>query len=116
MNLGSHTGMTIAALGAVFALACAGAANAQPSDAQQGLALARQKNCMSCHAETRTLMGPALRDIARKYASRPGAQNYLAHKIVDGSSGVWGKVPMPANTQVSAAQAAALAGWILSLK
>lgn len=116
MNHGSHTGMTIAALSAAFALICAGAASAQPSGAPQGLALARQKNCMSCHAENRALMGPALHDIATKYASRSDAESYLAHKIMEGSSGVWGMVPMPANTQVSAPQAAALAAWILSLK
>lgn len=114
MNLGSHKRITTAALAAV-ALCCANAADAQPSGAQ-GLALARQKNCMSCHAESRALMGPALRDVAAKYATRPDAQNYLARKIMDGSSGVWGMVPMPANTQLSAPQAAALAGWILSLK
>lgn len=115
MDLGSHTTMTIAALIATAALSSAGAANAQPTGAQ-GLALARQKNCMSCHSENRALLGPALRDIAAKYASRPDAQSYLARKIMEGSSGVWGPVPMPANTQVSAAQAAALATWILSLK
>jgi len=107
--------MTITALVAAVALTCAGAAGAQPSGAD-GLALARQKNCMSCHSEQRALLGPALRDIAAKYASRPHAQTYLARKITDGSSGVWGPVPMPANTQVSAAQAATLAAWILSLK
>jgi len=89
---------------------------AAQSSGPQGLALARQKNCMSCHSETRALLGPALRDIAAKYASRPDAQSYLAHKIVDGSTGVWGMVPMPANTQLSAPQAAALAAWILSMK
>jgi cytochrome c len=115
MNLGSQTTTTLAALAAVFALSCAGAARAQTTGAQ-GLALARQKNCMSCHAENRALLGPALRDVAVKYASRPDAQTYLARKIVEGSSGVWGIVPMPANTQVSGAQASALADWILSLK
>ena len=115
MNLGSQSGRTLAALVAAVALSCAGAANAQPAGAQ-GLALAQQKNCMSCHSVSRALLGPALRDIAAKYASRPGAQSYLARKIMEGSSGVWGEVPMPANTQVSAAQAAALAAWILSLK
>ncbi|HTH58670.1 MAG TPA: c-type cytochrome [Paraburkholderia sp.] len=116
MNLGSHTRITLAALGALVALGGAGTANAQTPASQEGLALARQKNCMSCHAENRALLGPAMRDIGAKYASRPDAQSYLARKIVDGSSGVWGQVPMPANTQVSAPQAAALAAWILSLK
>jgi cytochrome c len=107
--------MTIAALTAALALGQTNIARAQPT-APQGLALARQKNCMSCHSEHRALLGPSLSDIAQKYASRPDAQSYLARKITDGSSGVWGMVPMPANTQVNGPQAAALAGWILSLK
>jgi len=115
MNLRSHATTTLAALAAAVALSAAGPAGAQTAGAQ-GLALARQKNCMSCHAQSRALLGPALRDIAAKYASRPDAQSYLARKITDGSAGVWGPVPMPANTQLSGAQAAALAAWILSLK
>jgi cytochrome c len=61
-------------------------------------------------------MGPALHDVAAKYAARPDAESYLAHKIIDGSTGVWGQVPMPANTQLTPDQAAILAGWILTLK
>ncbi|PXW23609.1 c-type cytochrome [Paraburkholderia caballeronis] len=115
MNLGSHAKTTIATLAAAFALGGAGAAAAQ-SSGPQGLALAQQQNCMSCHSVSRTFMGPALRDVAAKYAARPDAQSYLARKITDGSSGVWGPVQMPANTQLSGAQAAALASWVLSLK
>jgi cytochrome c len=88
----------------------------QVQNAPGGLALAQQQNCMSCHSVTRTFMGPALRDVATKYAGKPEAQSYLAHKIAEGSSGVWGVVPMPANTQLSPGQAATLAGWILTLK
>jgi cytochrome c len=33
-----------------------------------------------------------------------------------GGSGVWGQIPMPANPQVSAAEAKTLAKWVLSLK
>lgn len=81
-----------------------------------GLALAQQQNCMSCHSVNRAFMGPALRDVASKYASKPDAPTYLVHKIMEGSNGVWGTVPMPANTQLSPAQAATLARWILTLK
>ncbi len=87
-----------------------------PQPATTGLALAQQQNCMSCHSVNRAFMGPALRDVAAKYASKPDAQAYLAHKIMEGSSGVWGTVPMPANTQLNPGQAAALARWILTLK
>ncbi|MBB3258913.1 cytochrome c [Paraburkholderia bannensis] len=111
---------SIAAL-AALALSCtfaAPAAHAQggPGSTPGGLALAQQQNCMSCHSVTRTFMGPALRDVASKYAARPEAQTYLAHKIMEGSAGVWGMVPMPANTQLSPGQAAMLASWILTLK
>jgi cytochrome c len=52
-----------------------------------------------------------LRDIAGKYAARPDAVDYLAGRIVAGSSGVWGPVPMPANA-LSPADARMLADWI----
>jgi cytochrome c len=98
-----------------FALALATTSAHAQSD-PGGLALAQQQNCMSCHSVTRNFMGPALRAVAAKYAGKPDAQSYLAHKILEGSSGVWGPVPMPANTQLSPGQAATLANWILTLK
>jgi cytochrome c len=121
MNPKSQAKKITATLAAALPLAlAAGTACAQNSPAgqagQAGLALAQQQNCMSCHSVSRTFMGPSFRDVASKYAAKPDAQTYLTHKITEGSSGVWGSVPMPANTQLSAAQAATLAGWILTLK
>ena len=81
-----------------------------------GLALAQQQNCMSCHSVTRSFMGPALHEVAAKYAGREDAAIYLKHKILDGSTGVWGSAPMPANTQLTPDQAATLAAWVLTLK
>ena len=108
-----------ATLAAALAFGLAGALGAAPARAQHGptgLALAQQQNCMSCHSVTRNFMGPALRDVAVKYAGKPDAQTYLTHKILEGSSGVWGPVPMPANTQLNPGQAAMLANWILTPK
>lgn len=112
--------VVVAALGAL-ALNAAQAQNqpnpqGAPNAAAGGLALAQQQNCMSCHSVTRTFMGPAFHDVAAKYAGKPEAQAYLTHKILEGSTGVWGVVPMPANTQINPAQAATLASWVLSLK
>ena len=36
--------------------------------------------------------------------------------MIKGGSGVWGPVPMPANAQVSEAEAKELVRWILTLK
>ena len=82
--------------------------------ADQALAIA--KNCMACHAVDKKLVGPSYKDVAKKYAGDAKAVDMLAGKIVKGGSGVWGAIPMPANTQVSDAEAKKLAAWVLSQK
>ena len=84
--------------------------------AMADLALATSKNCMACHAVDKKLVGPAYKDVAAKYAGQKDAVDKLAAKIIKGGSGVWGPVPMPANTQVNDADAKKLAAWILTLK
>lgn len=79
-------------------------------------ALAKTKNCMACHAVDKKLVGPAYKDIAKKYAGDAKAADMLATKIVKGGSGVWGAIPMPANPQVNEADAKKLATWVLGLK
>jgi cytochrome c len=79
-------------------------------------ALATQKNCMGCHALERKMVGPAYKDVAKKYAANAGAADKLALKIQQGGAGVWGPVPMPSNPQVNEKEAKTLASWILSLK
>jgi cytochrome c len=85
-----------------------------PSFADQALASA--KNCMSCHAVDKKLVGPAFKDIAAKYKDDSAAVDTVAAKIIKGGGGVWGPVAMPANTQVSEADAKKLATWLLALK
>lgn len=85
---------------------------AAPALADQ--ALASSKNCMACHAIDKKLVGPAYTDVAKKYAGQKDAVNKLATKIMKGGAGVWGVVPMPANTQVNEAEAKKLAAWILA--
>lgn len=71
---------------------------------------------MNCHALDRKLVGPSLRDVARRYAQQPGAATMLAGKIVKGGAGAWGPVPMAANPHVKPEDAQRLAVWVLSLK
>jgi cytochrome c len=80
------------------------------------LALATSKNCMACHALDKKLVGPAYKDVAAKYAGDKTAADKLSTKIQKGGAGVWGPVPMPANTQVNDAEAKKLAAWVLSTK
>ena len=79
-------------------------------------ALAKAKNCMACHAVDKKLVGPAYKDIAKKYAGDAKAADMLATKIQKGGAGVWGAIPMPANPQVSDTETKKLATWVLGLK
>lgn len=78
--------------------------------------LAKEKNCLACHAVENKLVGPGYKEVAAKYKGDKTAEDKLASKIMKGGSGVWGQIPMPANPQVSAAEAKTLVKWILSLK
>lgn len=92
-------------------LLCAFTAMA-PAAADQ--TLATSKACMGCHAVATRLVGPSFKEIATRYKGQADAPTVLAGKIVKGSAGVWGPVPMPANAQVGADDARKLSSWILS--
>ncbi len=92
------------------------AAVAVAAPAMADEALAKSKNCMSCHAIDKKLVGPSYKDVAKKYAGQKDAADKLAAKVIKGGSGVWGPVPMPANAQVNDADAKKLVAWILATK
>ncbi len=87
---------------------------ASPAFANQELAT--KKNCLACHAVDKKVVGPAYKDVAAKYAGQKDAADKLAEKVIKGGVGAWGQVPMPANTQVTPAEAKQLVTWILGTK
>ena len=103
-----HTKLLSALLAAGAAGLCA------PALAQADLA--QKKNCMACHAVDKKVLGPAFKDVAAKYAGQKDAADKLAAKVVKGGVGAWGNIPMPANAQVTDAEAKQLVGWILTLQ
>lgn len=78
--------------------------------------LAKAKNCTACHAVDKKLIGPAYKDVAAKYAADKDAVGKLVKKVREGGVGVWGQIPMPANPQVTAAEAETLVKWVMTLK
>ena len=75
-----------------------------------------KKNCLACHQLDKRKYGPNFKEIAAKYADQKSAADILAKKIRRGGTGVWGQDVMPPQPQVSAAEARALAQYVLSLK
>lgn len=78
--------------------------------------LVLKKNCLACHQVDKRKYGPNFKEVAAKYADKKGAVDVLAKKIRSGGTGVWGADVMPPQPQVSAAEARALATYVLSLK
>lgn len=95
-------------------LAAAGLLIAGQASADE--ALAKAKNCMSCHAIDKKVVGPSYKDVAKKYAGNAGAAATLEAKVKKGGSGVYGTVPMPPNPAVSDADIKKLVAWILATK
>jgi len=79
-------------------------------------ALAKKSGCLACHGVDKKVLGPALKDIAAKYKGDKSAEAKLVTKVKVGGSGVWGPMPMPANSpQVKDADIQTIVKWILSL-
>jgi cytochrome c len=84
--------------------------------AQANEALAKKHNCTACHQVDKKLVGPAYKDVAKKYAGQKDAAAKLAEKVKKGGQGVWGPVPMPPNAAVPDGDIKTLVAWILSIK
>ncbi len=80
-----------------------------------GVDLARSNNCLACHQIDQKRVGPSFKLISQRFANQEGALDYLATTIRQGGRGRWGAVPMPAQPQVSPANAQLIAAWILTL-
>ena len=88
---------------------------AQTTATADAEALAKAKGCFACHDVGAKKVGPAFKDVAKKYAGKPDAVAYLSERIKKGGVGEWGNVPMPPQN-VTDEEAKKLAEWVLSLK
>ena len=98
----------------VAVAAIAGLMGSTAAFADAGADLAKAKNCLACHAVDKKVVGPAYKDVAKKYTAKDEAM--LAAKVIKGGKGSWGEVPMPPNPSVTPDEANKLVKWILSLK
>ncbi|MGA7180162.1 MAG: c-type cytochrome [Thiobacillaceae bacterium] len=92
-----------------------------PLYASPGQKLAEKNGCMGCHLLDRKTVGPAIRQIAHKYAHQKGAEAKLFEKVKHGGGGGyrhgnWGDVPMPPNPQVSDEDLKKILAWMLKQK
>jgi len=82
--------------------------------AQADEALLKKHNCVACHQIDKKVVGPAYKDVAKKYKGQKGIAVTLAEKVKKGGQGAWGPVPMPPNPQVPDADIKKMVEFILS--
>jgi cytochrome c len=92
------------------------AAPAPADAAASGASLARARGCLVCHGIDKANLGPAYRDVARKYAGDPGAAAHLVNKVKTGGSGAWGTTPMPPQLNASDEDINRIVQWVLTLR
>ncbi len=98
----------------IAAALLAAAASAHAVDAAKAQEIANKNACMGCHQVDKKLVGPAFKDVAAKYKGDKTALTKLTAKVKNGGSGVWGPVPMPANSAVSDADLKTVVEWVLA--
>ena len=83
----------------------------------EGKSVIANSDCLGCHAPNHKIAGPAWAQIAGKFRGKiqPEVVAALTEKVIDGSVGNWGPVPMPAHPELSEEQATAAVTYILSV-
>ena len=76
--------------------------------------LMRELACSACHGVAERIVGPAFREVAKRYQGVATARQNLLTRIRSGGSGIWGATPMPPQAQGSEADLATLVDWILA--
>ena len=89
---------------------------ASAADIAAGKELISKADCLACHKLDTKLVGPAYKDVAKKYPATAANYAMLAKKVIDGGSGNWGAVAMSPHPAVQPADAKKMVEYILSLK
>ena len=88
----------------------------QANAADPAEALAQKSGCLACHSVSQKVLGPSYKDIAAKYKGDKSAEAKMIDKVKKGGSGVWGPIPMPANSpQVKDEDIKTIVQWILKM-
>lgn len=81
-----------------------------------GLALMKQSDCFNCHQVDKVLVGPPLLEVAKRYRGVAGALEATVLRVRNGSSGVWGPIPMLAHPQHTSDEIAQMVAWVFALE
>ncbi|THH39653.1 PQQ-dependent sugar dehydrogenase [Neolewinella litorea] len=81
----------------------------------RGKELINESDCLSCHREDVSSVGPSYQAVAEKYAGDPSMKPVIVKRIIEGSVGLWGDHAMSAHPDLSERDAGMMVDYILSL-
>ncbi len=84
--------------------------------AQKGKVLIGYSDCYICHKEDQRSVGPAFKDIAKRYPANKVYIEMLAQKVIIGGHGNWGSAVMDPHPKLSVEDAKVMVTYILSLE
>ncbi len=84
--------------------------------AEKGEVLISYSDCYTCHKEDQRSVGPAFKDIAKRYPVNKVYIDMLAQKVIIGGSKNWGYAVMDPHPKLSLEDAKTMVTYILSLK
>ena len=76
--------------------------------------LIQRYGCVACHGLDNKIVGPGFKEIAAKYGAAAGAEKHLIGRIKAGGSGVWGSIPMPAQSQLNDTELLDIVKWLVA--
>ncbi|MGB8191636.1 MAG: c-type cytochrome [Chitinophagaceae bacterium] len=85
-------------------------------DAEKGMLLAAESDCLACHKTDEDIIGPSYKAVAKKYRATEKNINMLANRIITGGKGHWSDVPMPPHFDLPVDDAKLMVKYVLSLK
>lgn len=77
-----------------------------------GLVMIRKSDCLNCHAPNRPLVGPSFVQIANKYRDQPHQLQESVKRVLQGSTGVWGKIGMLPHLQHTPAEVTKMVEYV----
>jgi len=84
--------------------------------AEKGEVLISYSDCYTCHKKEQRSVGPAFKDIAKRYPVNKVYIEMLAQKVIVGGSRNWGYPVMDPHPKLSLEDAKMMVSYILSLK
>ena len=103
-------------LNAVFAPGALPKGNAADELGPAGMKMMKKSDCFNCHSVDQKRVGPPLIEIAEKYRNKAGALEASIERVLKGSTGVWGKIPMIPHAQHTPEEVREMVGWVYSLQ